>query len=149
MTYFKHGMTINGKSGKTHPVYNSWVSMKQRCYYIKDRSYKNYGGRGIKVCERWLESFQNFYEDMFPTWKEGLQLDRIDVNKDYTLDNCQWATSSQQNKNKRRKAIKQSSVDHVIYDARRDYWEVMYRFKSQEEAEQFAILVKPLKLKYN
>jgi len=134
--HLKHGFT---SGGKTHPVYNSWIGMRQRCHYIKDKYYYNYGGRGIKVCTRWLKSFENFRDDMFPTWQQGLQLDRIDVNGNYEPSNCRWVTSSQNNKNTRRKAIKQSPVDNVTFDARRNKWEVIYRFDTQEEAEQFAL----------
>lgn len=85
------------------PEYQSWRGMKQRCYYKYDKDYHNYGGRDIKVCERWLHSFVNFYEDMGekPSPKNKYSLDRINVNGDYTPQNCRWATSVEQSNNTR------------------------------------------------
>ena len=87
---------------KTHPFYVAWVNMKTRCNNPKATQYKYYGGRGIKVCERW-DSFKNFFEDMFEYWHSGLTLDRIDSNGNYEYHNCRWVTTSVQmnNRNKR------------------------------------------------
>lgn len=74
--------------------------MKERCRYLKHKSYKYYGERGITVCERWLESFWNFLEDMGPK-PLGQTLDRIDNDLSYYKDNCRWSTSVEQNSNKR------------------------------------------------
>ena len=80
--------------------YNVWASMIHRCSNKKSSSYKNYGARGIKVCERWINSFESFCDDMGdrPT---GLTLDRIDVNGNYCKENCRWATMKAQNTNRR------------------------------------------------
>ena len=74
--------------------------MKTRCYNIKCREYKNYGARGIQVCDRWLD-INNFIEDMYPSYQEGLSLDRIDVDGNYEPDNCRWATYNIQQHNTR------------------------------------------------
>ncbi len=89
------------KHGKTnHPLYQTWCAMKQRCYNISSVKYKDYGGRGIKVCNRWLESFDNFLEDMGERPK-GLSIDRINNDGNYELSNCRWATKQEQTDNRR------------------------------------------------
>lgn len=83
-------------------LYNKWQKMKARCNNIKHPAYKNYGGRGITVCEEWTHDFMLFY-----TWaidngyKEGLALDRRDNNKGYSPDNCRFVTHKENDNNKR------------------------------------------------
>lgn len=94
---------------KTHgltyaPEYNVWLSMKRRCTKEKSSDYKYYGGRGIKVCEEWLKSFESFYKDMSPRPSDRYSLDRIDVNGNYEPSNCRWATHKTQMINTRTKA---------------------------------------------
>ena len=90
--------TIHGKS-KT-PEYNSWNGMRQRCYSEKHRYYKYYGGKGITICERWLNSFEDFLEDMGERPK-GTTLDRKDGSKGYYKENCRWATGKEQQNNRK------------------------------------------------
>lgn len=83
------------------PEYKAWFEMKRRCYNKNRKGYKNYGGRGIKVCDRWLESFENFYEDMGDRPSPNHSLDRIDVNGNYEPSNCKWSDRTEQNYNQR------------------------------------------------
>lgn len=80
--------------------YKVWTDMKSRCLNKKDTGFRNYGGRGIKVCNRWLK-FENFYFDMGEIPSKGYRLDRIDNDSNYSKLNCRWATKSQQERNKR------------------------------------------------
>jgi hypothetical protein len=84
-----------------HPLSPTWSNIKQRCYNVNNKDYKHYGGRGIKVCDRWLESFENFLEDMGDR-PDGYSLDRIDNNENYEPSNCRWADKETQIKNRRR-----------------------------------------------
>ena len=93
----KHGQRGSVKSSIT---YNSWAHLIHRCTNPNYKGYKNYGGRGITVCSKWLESFENFYADMGERPK-GKSIDRIDVNGNYELLNCRWATPKEQSNNKR------------------------------------------------
>lgn len=88
-------------------IYRRWNSMLQRCLNARNKSFKNYGGRGITVCERWLK-FENFLADMgLPP--PGLSLDRIDNDLGYFKENCRWATASEQRINQRNLAKADSS----------------------------------------
>lgn len=91
-------INIHGMSNTR--VYKAWNSMIQRCYGKNSIGYKNYRGRGIKVCDHWKDSFENFYKDM-GNCPDKLTLDRIDNNGDYSLKNCRWITQMEQCSNKR------------------------------------------------
>lgn len=98
----KQGMKNATHGLRKTPEYTTYNLMKRRCYDIGSQTFDHYGGRGIKVCDRWLESFQNFYEDMGPKPSKKHSLDRIDNNSDYCPENCRWATHKQQTNNTRR-----------------------------------------------
>lgn len=90
----RHGMN------KT-PEHRAWVHMKQRCMNPNKREYPHYGGRGIRVCDRWLNSFLAFLADVGPRPSEKHSLDRIDVNGHYEPGNVRWATHQEQIENTR------------------------------------------------
>ena len=97
------------KSLSTHNLsksstYFCWQSMKQRCYNPNTPNYSNYGGRGITVCDRWKNSFENFLCDMGER-PEGMEIDRINNNGDYQLDNCRWVSKETNNRNRRSTVI--------------------------------------------
>ena len=81
-------------------IYRTWIAMLSRCRDKNNNNYKNYGGRGIGVCERWYE-FENFYHDMGDLPFYEAQIDRIDNNKGYFKENCRWVTSKENCRNKR------------------------------------------------
>lgn len=89
--------------GKTHtPLYNVWYGVKQRCYYDNNVNYKNYGARGIKMCDEWKDDFQAFYDWAISNgYHKGLQIDRIDVNGNYEPNNCRWVNKVVNANNKR------------------------------------------------
>lgn len=92
---------------KTHlmtntKIYHSWRAMKQRCYYPGHKYYKNYGGKGIKICEEWLNSFENFYNWSIKNgYQEGFSIDRVDNSKGYCPENCKWSDRKTQCRNRK------------------------------------------------
>jgi hypothetical protein len=84
--------------------YATWISMRQRCYDMKDKSYERYGGRGIRVCERWL-SYSSFLADMGRRPSVSHSIDRIDNDGNYESGNCRWATVKEQSRNRRSNRI--------------------------------------------
>jgi len=102
--HLKHGHFINGKESRIHKIWNSII---QRCTNINHKNYKDYGGRGIMVCKRWLNKkngFIHFLEDMGEPPTNKYQIDRINNNKlknGYSPKNCRWVTSKINNRNRR------------------------------------------------
>lgn len=90
--------------------YQCWAHMKARCNDVNHPAYKNYGGRGITVCTRWLNGFEFFFADMGKKPSKGLEIDRIDNDRGYDPGNCRWATRSQNARNKRPKTLGQHGV---------------------------------------
>ena len=83
-------------------LYTIWIGMKQRCYYEKHKHFKNYGGRGITVCDEWKDDFQAFHDwSISHGYEDNLTIDRIDVNGNYEPSNCKWASTKVQGNNKR------------------------------------------------
>lgn len=101
-----------------HRMYGTWKGMSDRCYNQKHDAYKNYGGRGITVCAEWRDSLEQFIEDMFPSFVEGLTLDRIDNDKGYSKENCRWATRSEQCINQRTRKDNSTGFVGVTYHTR-------------------------------
>lgn len=103
--YYSNGIGVLRKHPK---FYGIWANMKERCDNKSYYNYRYYGGRGVKYAPQWSD-VDKFYEDMFPHYKPGLTLDRVDNNGDYSPGNCRWADRITQANNKR-------SNNYVTYD---------------------------------
>jgi len=131
--------TTHGKSYSK--AYFHWTDMKTRCTNKKNKGYKNYGGRGITICERWLNSFENFLEDMgYP--ENEMSLERIDNKKGYFKENCKWIPKNQQAKNRH--------VNHYIkykgdYITAREFWERTGKKSSYATCLKFVKMIKYFK----
>jgi hypothetical protein len=131
----KRLVTHNKKHGLADkcPEYKSWVGMNERCRNKKHISYHCYGGRGISVCKRWKNSFENFLNDMGKKPSPKHSLDRIDVEGNYTPANCRWANIKTQNRNRRQtiyfnfRGKRKSLIDLVEEYSSVDYQNVYRR----------------------
>lgn len=90
----EHGMTGS-------PEWRAWNTMKRRCGEAAFQGYQNYGGRGIAVCNEWIDSFESFFAHVGPRPSRGHSIDRVDVNGNYEPGNVRWATREEQNRNRR------------------------------------------------
>jgi len=108
-------------------VYNSWKKMMQRCYQPADLHYKDYGGRGIEVCERW-HNVSNFVEDMGAR-QEGFSLERVDVNGGYNPGNCMWMPMSLQSANRRDWKHTEAGLKSISASRKKDWKDGVYAGK--------------------
>ena len=98
-------------------LYRIWYSMKARCYRKSHNRYDLYGGRGIKVCDKW-QAYEGFFEDMAAGYEDNLTLDRIDNDKGYTPENCRWATQKEQQNHRRNNIIMPTGETMMQYAER-------------------------------
>ncbi len=108
IVYPKSGPKKHGMCGT--PEYDTWCHMKSRCYNKNNLDYHRYGGRGIKICDRWLHSFDNFIADMGCKPFEGLEIDRTNNDGNYEPSNCRWVTHKQNCQNRGSKKISSNSL---------------------------------------
>lgn len=107
-------MTTHGDTGSK--LHNVWNSMRSRCSHQYDKSYKNYGERGINVCKEWASNYLVFKEWALENgYREGLSIDRIDNDKGYSPNNCRWTTDIIQGRNKRRLSARNKSGYRGVY----------------------------------
>lgn len=107
---------------KKHPLFNIYHNIKQRVNNQNSKAYKNYGGRGISISTEW-NTLDAFIKDMYPSYRKGLTIDRIDNDGDYCKENCRWATRSVQARNTRViKSINTSGYRGVSFVPRLNKW---------------------------
>lgn len=103
----------------------AYYNMRKRCNNINSKDYPNYGGRGITICQKW-KTYKGFLEDMLETYEEGLTLDRKDVNKGYSKDNCRWVTMKVQNNNRRNNHYLNHNGEHITLSEFSEKYELDY-----------------------
>ena len=119
----------HGTHRSTHtPEFSTWTGIKSRCLYPSAKGYSNYGGRGITICDEWKDSFEKFREDMGPRPSPKHSIDRIDVNGNYTKENCRWVTRETQARNTRIRKDNTSGIPRVVWNKHSNKWGVRIRF---------------------
>ena len=120
----------NGTHGMTsHPAYSVWRSMNDRCRLPTHQAWRNYGGRGITVCARWQQDFENFWADMGSSYVTGLTLDRENNNGNYAPDNCRWVTYAVQAGNRRGSLPVDIALAHALTHAPKST--LLYRWNAR------------------
>lgn len=122
--HLKHGQCAYGKNNGT-PEYRAWVAMRQRCQNASAPAFPNYGGRGIKVCDRWDCSFDSFFADMGLKPSPKMSLERLDNNGGYSPENCVWATQKTQGNNTRKTVM----ITHNGKTMSRTQWSELLGFQ--------------------
>ncbi len=130
--------TKHGKYGTR--LYKVYYNMRNRCSTPKGQSYVNYGGRGIKVCEEWNKSIEEFYKWALENgYEEGLSIERVDVNKGYNPDNCTWITRAEQGLNKRMLKNNTSGITGVNYRAGQGIWIASWEVGGKTGSKSFSV----------
>lgn len=146
---YKTGLCMKTEGKKVSSLYNSWQGMKRRCFSKTNPKYPRYGGRGITVCQEWLDitGFQKWA--LANGWKEGMSIDRIDNDKDYCPENCRWVSMSENSRKKSTTKIDmitaqeiRSRINENWYDLAKEYgcshgniWFIMHNFTHVPEGE--------------
>lgn len=126
------------KHKKSHSSeYHAWGNMIQRCSNSNHPEYKNYGARGIMVCEEWRSSFERFFEDMGEKPSPKFSLDRINNEKGYFKENCRWTDASTQATNQREKENKTTGIKNISYSKRDGLYYVAIERKGQRKRKAF------------
>lgn len=126
------------KHKKSHsPEYHAWGNMIQRCRNRNHPEYKNYGARGIIVCEEWQSSFERFFEDMGEKPDPKFSLDRINNEEGYFKENCRWTDASTQARNQREKENKTTGIKNISYSKRDGLYYVNIERKGQRRRKAF------------
>ena len=128
----KHGYA---KNGNRHPLYGKWLDMKQRCHNPDNKSYKYYGARGITLCKEWFESSKAFVEwGLDNGWADGLTIERMDNNKGYSPDNCNFVEHAINMQNRRVQTNNKSGFRGVSYCKRDKSWRAYWSYNGKTKA---------------
>ena len=123
ITAFNSSMNRESHNETKTKLYHIWIGMKSRCYAPQSTAYKNYGGRGITVCQEWKNSFLSFKQwALSHGFSDDLSIDRINVNGDYSPENCRWVSNSIQQFNKRKPGRNTSGVVGVSWNKKQNRW---------------------------